>query len=76
MGKGPHQRSGLYGQVWDMSVLERVGKGMTHSYIANTAKFSPDGNLVLTVQGTTGQVWDAATGEPIGGPLMFPPIWQ
>jgi WD40 repeat protein len=37
-----------------------------------SASFSPDGWRVVTASGDTARVWDAATGEPWGRPLVHP----
>jgi WD40 repeat protein/serine/threonine protein kinase len=36
---------------------------------ADTAAFSPDGRTIITVEGSTARLWDAATGKPLGEPL-------
>ena len=40
-----------------------------HEDFVNYAAFSPDGKHIVTASDKTARVWDAVTGQPIGGPL-------
>jgi WD40 repeat protein len=43
---------------------------VTHGKLVFSAKFSPDGQRIVTASADeTGQVWDARSGQPIGSPL-------
>ena len=43
---------------------------MRHDAAVNSAQFSPDGQRVVTASGDkTAQLWDAASGKPIGEPM-------
>ncbi len=49
----------------------RVEQIVVHKKIVNWCEFSPDGTKIVTASGdATAQVWDAATGEPIGAPMQ------
>jgi WD40 repeat protein/tetratricopeptide (TPR) repeat protein/tRNA A-37 threonylcarbamoyl transferase component Bud32 len=58
---------------------EMIGSPLVQQGGAMTAAFSPDGELLLV--GTLGssrggaQLWDAATGKPIGEPLLPPRVY-
>ena len=44
---------------------------MTHQGAVHAVAFSPDGKTVLTGSNdNTARLWDAATGQPIGTPMM------
>jgi WD40 repeat protein len=44
---------------------------LRHEGSVTSAQFSPDGTRIVTASnGTTAQVWDAATGKPLGEPLQ------
>jgi WD40 repeat protein len=42
---------------------------LEHEADVQTASFSPNGNLILTIVGTEVRVWDARTGRPLGLPM-------
>jgi WD40 repeat protein len=79
---GPAEESG-YAQAWDAVTGRAVGEPMRSDGQVYDARFSPDGSRVITVGasprvpltsgivggGSRAQVWSAATGEPVGGPL-------
>ena len=51
-------------QTWPRKILR-------HEYRVNSAQFSPDGTRIVTASSDyTARVWDAASGKPIGGPLL------
>ena len=69
------------GQVWDVATGEPIGRSLRHEDRIFCAAFSPDGRRVVTGSGNTAlditwaaatntaQIWDAATGAPIGRPM-------
>ena len=53
---------------------QAIVQPMVHPGYVESAAFSPDGKMVVTLTGaydTAAQLWDVATGEPIGPPLPF-----
>jgi WD40 repeat protein len=42
---------------------------MRHHAPVRSAQFSPDGQRVATASGLTAQLWDAASGQPVGEPM-------
>jgi eukaryotic-like serine/threonine-protein kinase len=58
-------------QVWDMATGQRVGEPMRHDgHTITAARFSPDGNLVITGgDDHEARLWHSATGRSVGKPL-------
>jgi WD40 repeat protein len=92
-GKGVVTASGnvknLIWQAWDVATGARIGKPVQLRFngLVKSAVLSDDRTRILTVfddsdddrgvYSTAGQVWDAATGAPIGKPLKRDyPIWS
>ncbi len=55
-------------QIWD-AVTGRSLLTLKHSQGVQHAAFSLDGKHVVTASGLAAQIWDVATGQPIGEPL-------
>lgn len=64
---------GLDGTVrlWDLQSHELRGI-LSHDGFMKSARFSPDGRLILTSAGSEAHVWDASTGERLAKPLSLP----
>ena len=45
-----------------------------HGYVVGSVAFSPDGKIFVTgcLDGNMARLWDVATGQPIGKPLLHP----
>lgn len=68
----PSQQNSAAGtaRIWDARTGELVGKPMRHERTVRSARFSPDGRLILTAsRDGTARLWDAATGDPVCPPL-------
>ena len=53
--------------IWDLSWPGPIGEPLRHQHAVAAAAFSADGKLLATWGGDqTAQIWDAATGRPIG----------
>src|SRR5262249_21304938 len=73
------QNSGLAAAVGQLqATIKSLGKGQLSGLLAiqaqmkalvKSAEFSPDGQRVVTASGDMAQVWDAASGKPIGEPM-------
>ena len=73
--RSPDDRRPMLSRTIDALALALAGPlevtpRLQHDDGVNSATFSPEGTRVLTVSGKTAQVWDAATGVPIGSPLQ------
>jgi WD40 repeat protein len=54
-------------QCWDAASSKPIGEPMKHEKAVNSARFSPDGQRVVTIsEDKTAQLWDAASGKPVG----------
>ena len=61
--------SGEIAQVWNVASGLKVAD-LRHTSVVNSARFSPDGSRILTGSAdNSAQVWDAATGKALAGPL-------
>jgi WD40 repeat protein len=58
-------------RVWRAQSGQLIGKPINPGTQAKIAalKFSPDGSRLVTAAGDTAQMWDAATGNPVGAPM-------
>jgi tetratricopeptide (TPR) repeat protein len=54
--------------LWDVSGRKQIGQAMPGP--AHRVQFSPDGKSLLTAGGTATRMWDAATGRPLGEPIL------
>lgn len=62
--------SGDAAYIWNMETGEQIGKPLKHGQMVRSATFSSDGRYVLTGSlDQTAQLWDAATGDPVGPPF-------
>ena len=70
-------------RLWDAQTGEPIGAPLSHEQVVNSAAFSADGKLIATASGELEysrgrraqprgkvQLWDAASGKPIGEPLQ------
>ncbi len=69
-------------RLWDAATGRPIGQPMVHQGPVRSEVFSPDGKTVLTqsddvlsadtkpIRGRTARLWDAATGRPIGQPMV------
>jgi WD40 repeat protein len=58
--------------LWDQANGERLAGPIPHQDALGLILLSPDGKTILTVarDGTTSQLWDTATGTPLGGRVV------
>jgi len=55
--------------LWDVASRQRVGAVMPHKSAPTRIDYRPDGKVFLTATDTVAQLWDAASGRPIGEPM-------
>ena len=55
--------------LWDLSAGHQTGLRLGHTGPVSAVAFNRDGTLLATGEGDTVRLWDAATGDPVGGPL-------
>jgi serine/threonine protein kinase/WD40 repeat protein len=58
-------------RVWDVESGEQ--KTLAHPEIPFRVVYSPDGTRLLALCGSAAHLWDARTGERVGGPMAYPP---
>jgi WD40 repeat protein/tRNA A-37 threonylcarbamoyl transferase component Bud32/peroxiredoxin len=59
------------GEQWDYRKGEPLRPELKHFQRVQSARYSPDGSLILTGSWDhTARVWDAATGQPVGSPMQ------
>src|SRR5262249_35180689 len=64
---------GFSTRVYDSSGKEQARLPALRSAMIRALAFSPDSaRLAAAFEGGTAQMWDVATGRPIGGPLRHP----
>ena len=51
-------------RVWDAATLQTITPYLMHGGHVTWVEFSPDGRYVLTANGETVRLWQAATGAP------------
>jgi serine/threonine protein kinase/WD40 repeat protein/Tfp pilus assembly protein PilF len=55
-------------QVWDLT-RGQLALALRPNAPVTSARYSPDGKCILTVQGPSCQLWNATTGKPLSGAL-------
>ena len=68
----PHSPGETVGQaqVWDAATGQPIGPALRHAAAVHQARFSPDGQKIVTVSDDqTAVIWDASTGQAIAPPL-------
>jgi tRNA A-37 threonylcarbamoyl transferase component Bud32 len=59
-------------RIWSLAQKTRIGPGMSHENEVTAARFSPDGELILTSsQDSTVCLWEAKTAKAFGHPLRL-----
>jgi WD40 repeat protein len=60
-------------RVWDAATGEAITPPLPHEEMVQNARFTPDGQKVITAsRDRTARVWDARTGKRLGPPIEHP----